>query len=256
MDEQTNQPHHKMCCHGGGKFILIIILSVFLLVLTASDVLNIKEKLKPKDTISFSGEGKTVGIPDVATITLSVISEKMTAKETLAENSLKTNEIIKFAKESGVADKDVKTQSYYLSPRYDWLEGKRISRGYQLTSTLLVKIRDLDKVGDIIEGAVTRGANQVGDVQFVIDDLEKLKTDARRKAIENAKNRAQAIAATAGLNLGKIVGFSETSSPDVYPKTYYLEMGVGGGGSAAAPNMERGSQEIVMNVSLTFELKR
>jgi len=237
------------------KWVLLVILSIFLLVLTISEGLEIKEKLKSKETITFSGQGKAIGVPDVASITLSVITEKMTAKETMTENAKITNEVIKFVKEAGIDEKDVKTQSFTLSPRYDWAEGKRIFKGYQLTSSLAVKIRDLEKISDIIDGAVSRGANQVGDIQFVIDDLEKLKEEARNEAIESAKEKAQSIAKATGLKLGKIVSFSEAVTPEDYPKPYSLEMREEALGGGPSPEIEKGSQEIEVNVSLTFELK-
>jgi len=237
------------------KWVLLVLLSIFLLVLTISEGLEIKDKLKSKETITFSGEGKSTGVPDIASITLSVLTEKMTAKETMTENAKIANEVIKFVKEAGIDEKDVKTQSFTLSPRYDWVEGKRIFRGYQLISTLAVKIRDLEKISDIIDGAVSRGANQVGDIQFVIDDPEKLKEEARNKAIESAKEKAQSIAKATGLKLGKIVSFSEAVAPLEYPSPYYLEMKEEAAGGRISPEIEKGSQEIEVNVSLTFELK-
>lgn len=237
------------------KWVLLVLLSIFLLVLTISEGLEIKDKLKSKETITFSGEGKSIGVPDIASITLSVITEKMTAKETMAENAKISNEVIKFVKEAGIDEKDVKTQSFTLSPRYDWVEGKRIFRGYQLTSTLAVKIRDLEKISDIIDGAVSRGANQVGDIQFVIDDPEKLKEEARNEAIESAKEKAQSIAKATGLKLGKIVSFSEAVTPEDYPRPYSLEVREEALGGGSSPEIEKGSQEIEVNVSLTFELK-
>lgn len=235
------------------KFVLFALLSVFLLALIVSEVFEIRDSLKVEETITFSGEGRAIGIPDVASVTLSVITEKMTAKEAMAKNAKSMNEVIKFVKESGVDEKDVKTQAYLLRPRYDFLEGERIFRGYELTSTLAVKIRDLAKISDIIDGAVSRGANQVGDIQFVIDEPEKLKEEARLKAIEKAKERAQSVAAATGLKLGKIVSFSETGVPPPPPGPLALELGRGGEG--VAPEIEKGSLEIQVNVSLTFELK-
>lgn len=238
------------------KLVLLLVFLIFLLALTVSEALEIKDKLKIKETITFSGEGKTIGIPDVSLINLSVITEKMTAEETTEENAKKMNEVIKFVKESGIDEKDVKTQSYQLSPRYDWIEGKRVFRGYQLISTLSVKIRNLEKISAIIDGAILKGANQVGDIQFVIDDPEKLKEEARLKAIENAKEKAKSIALATGLKLGKIVNFSETV-PEVYPYPVFreAELGMGGEGKLVIPTIEKGSQEISVNVYLTFELK-
>lgn len=235
------------------KWILLVILSIFLLALTISEGLEIKEKLRPKESITFSGQGKVIGIPDVASIALSVVTEKTTAKDAMAENAKKMNEVIKFVKDSGVDEKDVKTQSYRLLPRYDWLEGKRIFRGYELTSTLAVKIRNLEKISKIIDGAVLKGANQVGDIQFIIDDPEKLREGARNKAIENAKEKAQSVAMASGLKLGKIINFSEGGETPLQP--YYFEKAMEVGKVTPAPEIEKGSQEIVVNVLLTFELR-
>lgn len=237
----------------GLKLFLVALLSVFLLSLIASETLEIRDSLKSKETITFSGEGEAIGIPDVASLTFSVITERATAKEAMNENAEKMNKVISFVKESGVDEKNVKTQSFFLNPRYDYFEGKRVFRGYELTSTLLVKVRDLAKISDIIDGAVSRGANQVGNIQFVIDDPEKLKEEARIKAIENAKEKAQSIAQATGLKLGKLVSFTETSFP---PPPVIRQFSLKGTlEETIAPDIEKGSLEIKVNVSLTFELK-
>lgn len=243
--------HHTKFIPKELKLVLLVILSVFVLSLTVSEVLEIRDGLKSKETISFAGEGEVIGIPDIASITFSVITERMTAKEAMTENAEKMNKVISFIKESGVDEKDVKTQTFVLRPRYDWKRGTRIFRGYELTSTLAVKVRDLEKISDIIDGAVSKGANQVGDIQFVIDDPEKLKEEARLKAIKNARERAESVAKATRLKLGKIVSFSETSAPQPIPRVFYEAAG----GEGEAPEIERGSLEIKVNVSLTFELK-
>lgn len=250
----TQENNHQKFIPPKAKTVLVILLSLFLLSLTFSEILEAKEKLKAKQIISVSGEGKAVGIPDVALINLSVVTERATAKEAMNDNAKEMNEIIKFIKESGVEDKDITTQRYYLAPRYDWIENERVLKGYEITSTLAVKIRNLDKISSIIDGAVSKGANQVEDIQFVIDDSEKLKGEARDKAIENAKQRAQSIAEATGIKLGKIVSFSETAGIENYPFPYYLESkDVSGAGEA--PQIEEGSREIKVNVSLMFEVK-
>lgn len=236
------------------KIILGILLCVLLLVLSISQIVGVKDKLRSPYTITVSGEGKAIGIPDVASINFSVITEKMSAKDVMQENAKEMNEIIQFIKESGVEAKDVKTSGYYLTPRYDWTEGKRISKGYELTSTLAVKIRNLEKISDLIDGAVALGANQVSDIQFVIDEPEKLQKEAREKAISQAKEKAEEIAKAAGLKLGKVISFSESATPsiDFYPRALSAKEAAGGG---ATPEIEAGSQEIQSVVSLIFEVK-
>lgn len=255
MPMTTQENNHQKFIPPGLKTVLAALLSLFLLSLIFSEILESKEKLKSKQTISVSGEGKAIGIPDVALINFSVVTEKTTAQEAMSENAKEMNEIIKFIKESGVEDKDITTKQYYLSPRYDWIEGKRVFRGYELTSTLSVKIRNLDKISSIIDGAVSRGANQVEDIQFVIDEPEKLKGEARAKAIENAKERAKNIAEATEMKIGKIVSFSESAGIENYPFPYYLESKEAIGGVGEAPQIEEGSREIKVNVSLMFEVK-
>jgi len=248
--EQRCHGHHRPL-----KMLIGLLLAVLLLTLSVSQIASWKTKFASPNVISVAGEGKSVGIPDVGLISLSVLSEKNTAKEVMQDNSAKMNDIIKFVKDNGVQDKDVQTSGYYLTPRYDFPNGNRVFRGYDLTSTLAVKIRNLDKISDIIDGAVTRGANQVGDIQFIIDDETKLKDEARDKAIAQAKDKAQQIAKGAGLTLGKIVSFSENDGM-VYPQPLYMDKGISAGqGGGAAPAVEQGSQEIDINVTLGFELK-
>ena len=117
-----------------------------------------------------------------------------------------------------------------------------------------VKIRDLEKVGTIIEKAGSLGANQVGGLNFTIDEPEELRQQARIKALENAKTKAESLAQVAGVNVGRLVSFSENS---YIPGPIYLDyakseaMGLGGGG---APAVEPGSQDIVINVTVTYEV--
>lgn len=90
------------------KLILAILFSLFILALTVSEALEIRDNLKIKDTIIFTGTGKVTGIPDVASITITVLTEKMKAADTMTENAKTMNQIIKFIKESGIDEKDIK----------------------------------------------------------------------------------------------------------------------------------------------------
>jgi hypothetical protein len=249
---ENNIPHKIF--PKGLKLILLILLSFFFLVLTVSKGIEIKDKLRIKGTITFSGQGKAIGVPDVALVSLSVITENMEAKKAMDESAKAMNEVIKFVKEYGIDEKDIKTSQYSLSPQYDWIEGKRVFRGYQLTSTLAVKIRNLEKIGEIIDGAVSKGVNQVGDIQLTIDDLEKLKEEARTKAIENTKEKAESVARNTGLKLGDIVNFTE-EGPVSYSLPLLYEKTAGLGGGEVTPEIEKGTLEISLNVSLTFELR-
>ena len=163
------------------------------------------------------------------------------------------NKVIEFVKSTGVEDKDIKTTGYNLYPRYDYVEGRQIAAGYSLNQTVEVKIRDLKKVGEIITGAVSRGANQVSGVEFVVDDPDKSRAEARAQAFEKARAKAKDLAKLAKVRLGKVVTFSESFAgepPIIFARSAEV-YGIGG----AAPDTQAGSQEIEVNVNVVFEIR-
>jgi len=115
---------------------------------------------------------------------------------------------------------------------------------------LKVKVRDLSKIGEILSQAVNYGANNVSGPSFTVDDKEVYLEKAREKAIKNAKEKAEKIAKTAGFKLGKIVSITESSPYEPIP-VMLKEMG----GEISQPQIEPGSQEIKVQVSITFEIK-
>jgi uncharacterized protein YggE len=206
-----------------------------------------------RDTIFISAEGKVQALPDIAAISVGVQTERKTVAEAQKENTSRMNAILAKAKELGVAPADLKTTNYSIYPQYDWIDGKQIERGYQVVQNAEVKVRDLAKIGDILAAVGELGANQVGGVTFTIDDPEELRQQARLKALEAAKKKAEALAAAAGVKLGKIVSFSESAVEGGYPGQFYdRAMGLGGG--SVAPSVEQGSLDVVVNVSVSYEI--
>lgn len=242
------------------KFYLLLIIGVlfaiFLLSWTAQKIVLIKKEFKKVDySIDIQGEGKVVAIPNVAEVDISVISEAKTPDKAAQDNIEKVNKIIVFLKSKNIDEKDIKTINYNLSPKYQYSKGKSEIIGYAQSQTLLVKIRKFEQVGAIVKGVVEAGANQIGDLRFTIDDPEIYKTQAREKAILNAKQKAKSLAEAAGIKLGKIIDIVEGSV--YFPQPYYLKeeaYGVGGGG-IPAPSIERGSQEITVSVTVKFAVK-
>jgi hypothetical protein len=190
----------------------VIVFNVFLLTLvaffSASTANKIKERgyigqeIETKNTISVTGTGKIYAKPDLVIVNFSVVTEKKTVPEAMKENTKSMNEIIAFLKGLGIEEKDLKTISFNISPRYEYRkgtevytyyypEGKRVLAGYDVTQTLEVKIRNMEKIGEAIEGATDKGANQVSDLQFTIDKEEDFKKQAREEAIKEAKDKAK-----------------------------------------------------------------
>lgn len=202
-------------------------------------------------TVSFSGEGKISAAPDTAKVNLGLVTE---GKESIAvqnENSEKMNKVIDYLKKEGINAEDIKTAQYNLSPKYEYSKGKSTLVGYVLSQTLEIKVRDLKKVGQILDGAVNSGANQINSVSLFVDKPEELKNKAREEAVKAAREKAALTSKTAGFRLGRLVGFNENLAGE--PPMFFEALGKGGG--ASSPQIEPGSQEIKVNVTLTYLLK-
>ncbi|MBI5071620.1 SIMPL domain-containing protein [Candidatus Falkowbacteria bacterium] len=242
--------------------ILIVLVMIGLFGLLATIVTNnlksyryIGKPTAERDTIAISGEGKVTAIPDIATIDVGLMTEKSDVKSAQLENTTKMNRLIANLKNLGVESKDIQTSYYNIYPQYDWPNGKQVLRGYQVSQGVTVKIRNLDKIGDILAAAGEGGANQVSGLSFNIDDPEALRQEARVKALENAKTKAEALAKVAGVGLGKIVSFSEYASTPYSAYKSMEALGLGGGGAAPSPTVEAGSMDIVIDVTVSYEIK-
>jgi len=230
----------------------LVVLSVFLLAET-NQVIN---TAATANTVSFSGEGKVLAKPDIAVVSLSIVTEAITSKAAQDNNSQKSKAVTNFLKERGIEDKDIKTTGYNIHTQYNYpRNGNPEIRGYQVNQTLEFKIRNLDTVSGIIDGIVSTGVNQVNRLSFQIDDPDKLKVEARGKAIEDAKMKANELQKQLEIRLGKIVNFYESSSggfpsPVLFESKQAVDAFSGGG-----PALPAGENEIVANVTLTYQIK-
>lgn len=209
-------------------------------------------------TVTVSAEGKVTSRPDIATINLSVVSDGKTVKEVTKDGNEKMAKVSAAVKAQGVEAKDLATSTYDLAAQYDYGNYTTAPKftGYRLSQTLTVKIRDLDKVDDVLDQSVTSGANQVGQLIFDIDDASNLKKDARKEAFSKAKAKAQEMADAAGVRLGKVVTFSEGS--DYYPVQYAnfaMDRSAEAAPMAQGSTVEAGSKELAVNVSVTYEIE-
>jgi hypothetical protein len=210
--------------------------------------------------VSVSADAKIAAPPDIATVDFGVTSgRESTAKNAMEKIKTSMTKIIAAVKQAGVEDKDIVTQSFYLNPVYDYVSGSQIPRGFEASQTLEIKIRDLDKAGDVITAATSAGANQAGDFSFSIDNPDQLKAQARALAVEKAKAKAKVLADNLGMQLVKITNFNEDNflpmAYDMKQRSVNLNMG----GAVAAPStplpVPSGQQEITSTVTLTYELR-
>ncbi len=209
--------------------------------------------------ITVSGEGKVFTSPDIAELSFGVQTGRQpSAKAAMAMLSERMTAIQAAAEKAGVEKKDIRTENFWLNPVYDWTERGQIPRGFEATQSLRVKVRDLDKVSAVLEAATGAGANQAGNVQFTVDDPEAKRSEARAAAIAQAKEKAQRIADDLGVELGDLEGFTENGGGYYPPMMMRAEM-MGADGaivdSAQSVPLPAGEQEIVVTVSLSYELE-
>lgn len=222
-----------------------------------------------KRTFSASGEGKVVAVPDIAQLTFSVLSEGgKNLSDLQKDNTNKMNAITDFLKTKKIDAKDIQTRDYSVNPRYQYFncpppkaDGSSSVcpppeiTGYTISQTVVVKIRDLNSIGDIISGAVDKGANNVSGPEFTIDDPSSLENKAIGEAIGKAKEKAQKLSEAGGYKIGKLLSISENSTPpSPYPMTAAYGMG-GGAEMKASPSIQTGSQEVRATITLTFEIE-
>ncbi|MBI1984620.1 MAG: SIMPL domain-containing protein [Candidatus Wildermuthbacteria bacterium] len=240
--------------YSAAALILFLLAASFGIVQGVRSYTQSRESLR---TFSVSAQGKAVAVPDIAQFSFGVITEGgLDVAKLQQENTAKSNAIIDFLKGSGIDPKDIQTQSYSVSPRYQGFDcSMRLICppseivGYTVSQTVSVKIRDFTKISQALSQIVEKGANSVSQLSFSVDDQTLLKQQAREEAIAKAKEDAKTMARSAGFSIGRLVSVNEG--------TYFPVYGMGGASleKAQGPTIEPGSQEISVQVTLVYEIK-
>lgn len=200
--------------------------------------------------ITVVGVGTARGTPDTARVEIGVETEADTTADALAENNTQVQRVIDRIQQLGVAEADIQTSSFNISPTYS-RDGDEIT-GYTVRNTVNVTIRDLAQAGDVLDEVVQVGANRVFGISFSVGDPAALQEAARADAVANARARAEQLADAAGVTLGNVLVITENvgSGPPVpvllapAPDTV-----------AESVPVQSGQQEIAASVQITYELQ-
>jgi len=205
------------------------------------------------DSFAVTGEGKVNVSPDLAVVTVGVQEQGATVKQVQTALNSKINLVSAAIKKLGIEAKDVQTSNYNIRPNYDWQAGKQRINGYTASSNLTIKVREIEKANSVIDAATVSGANQVGNLAFEVDDKTAAENEARQKAVSEAKKKAENAAKMAGFKLGKIINYSENFAPE---SRLYPLMAGGGTAEATVPTqLEAGTNEITVQVTLSYEIR-
>jgi len=212
-------------------------------------------KLAGPGTLTITGDAVTYAAPNLAQVNIGVQIERQdSASDAMAQIRDRMTQIIAALKQLGVTDKDIRTSVLSLGPSYDYTNGQQQLEGYTATQTIQVKTKTLDKIGDMLNAATEAGANQAGDVQFMVENPDLKKDEARKIAVAEAQKKAQEMALQLGVVLGRLKSYTEAPGGTVSPPVY-MRSAVGMASDAGSLPVPSGQQEVSMEVTLTYEVQ-
>jgi uncharacterized protein len=176
-------------------------------------------------TLNLSAYGETKVAPDMATISLGVVTEAPTAAEAMSANGTRMNQVMSALKKAGIAEKDVQTSGLNLSPQYDYQPNEQPRlRGYQASNQVTITVNDLAKLGAAVDASVKAGANNVNGISFGLKDPSAAENAARESAVKALTAKAELYARATGHRVGRLVTLSEGggySAPPPMPMLAY-----------------------------------
>ncbi|GIW87886.1 MAG: hypothetical protein KatS3mg108_2210 [Isosphaeraceae bacterium] len=214
-------------------------------------------------SLTVTGTGKVSAAPDVAEITIGVVSQAESARDALAANTEAMTAVQTLLKDRGVAEKDIQTVSISIQPRYSQPPPPRPGQagvefvprivGYEVNNAVRITARDIKKLGSILDAVVQSGANRIDGIGFRIDEPQKLEDLARKAAVADAKRKASQLAGELGVVVGLPIRVSEAGSMPV-PQPMFRGRAMAMEAMAAPVPVAAGEQDLVVQVTVEFEL--
>ncbi|WP_026618972.1 uncharacterized protein M728_002162 [Ensifer sp. WSM1721] len=209
--------------------------------------------------IKVSGEGRSTTAPDMAILQLSVVKDAKTAREALDANNKAMEDVLAALKQSGIAERDLQTSGFSIMPQYNYPQnndgGNRPPElvGYQVVNGVSVRVRDLTKLGEVLDKSVTLGVNQGGGIEFTNDKPDAVITEARKAAVADAINKARVLAEAAGVSLGRLIEIAE--QPD-RPEPIPVARSMAKEFAADAVPVATGENAYNVTVNVTFAIEQ
>lgn len=239
------------------NFYLVAVVALLALIVSACGPTTINQAAQPPlRSVSVSGAGTAYLVPDIAYIYVGVHTEKPSAAEAVDENNDQTQTMIEALRDFGIDAKDIRTTNFSIWPqdKYDPMTGTPTGQKvYVVDNTVYVTIRDLDKLGELLDTVIAAGANTVNSVQFDVANKDEALKQARADAVKDAREKAEELVDAAGVKLGDVQTISFYDSV-----AYPMYEGKGGGGGVAAEAavpIQPGQLTFTVTVNVTYEIK-
>ncbi|MEO5635200.1 MAG: SIMPL domain-containing protein [Candidatus Paceibacterota bacterium] len=252
-------------------YFLLVILSVYFLMKTIAEIKGfnfIGGGAPASNVVSFEGKGEVSSTPDMATVSFNIMDTEPLVKDAQTKVTAKEKAVLDFLEKSGIDKKDIKTENYSSHPKYDYgtpcyssmgvpcrvVEPK--ITGYEVSEFITVKVRDIKKAGEIVQGLGQIGVSSMSGPNYSVENEDKLKEQARKIAIDDAKAKAKVLSKDLGVRLVRIVNFSENGNyPIMYESRNMAKDGMAVAPASPAPELPVGENKIISNVTITYEIR-
>jgi uncharacterized protein YggE len=205
--------------------------------------------------LSVSAHAEATRVPDVASLSTGVVTQAADANAAMQANAAQMDRVMAAIRAAGIAERDIQTSGINLNPQYRYVENQPPSiTGYQASNTVSLKVRDIGKLGKVLDALVASGANQVNGPSFEVDKPEAAYDEARRAALANAQGRAKMYADALGLRVRRIVSISEGGG--FQPPMPMMAMARAEKGQAYDTAVSPGETTLSANLDVVFELGR
>lgn len=199
--------------------------------------------------LTVSGQGEARVAPDMATIQMGVTTQAASAAEAMRQNSTQQTAVIEALTGAGVETADIQTSGLNLTPMMDYGEGRAPAvTGYQASNMVAVRIKDVARLGEVLDAIVGAGANEINGIGFTRDDATGTEDEARRAAVADARHKAEVLAEAAGLTLGPVLVLRDTPSPEG-PRPMMMEARA----MAADAKVPVAAGEVAMNATVEMQ---
>lgn len=195
--------------------------------------------------------------PDIATVSAGVTTQARTAVEAMRTNATAMTAVVERIKQLGIAERDIQTSGINLGAMYDYNQQtqRQVFRGYQVSNRVSVKLRDIDKTGEVLDALVASGATDLGGPDWSVDDDTAARAQARRTAVETAKAQALEYARLAGYQNVRLLEINETIIPR-QPMPMMRQMARAEAADAAATPVQPGMIQTGVTVTAKYEMTR
>jgi len=207
--------------------------------------------------LSVSAEASSKRVPDVATISTGVVTRAADANAAMRQNADQMAKVMAAIKAAGVAERDIQTSGENLNPNYNYTRNKPPKiNGYEARNTVSIKVRDIGKLGKVMDSLVAAGANDLNGPSFEVDKPDEAYDEARRGALEKAQARAEMYAKALGLRVRRIVSIDESGSSFPRPMPMMRTMAMAAPKAAADTEVSPGEASLSAHLNVVFELGR